>query len=92
MNRSRIAFKAIEASFLIFIFLQSPTFFGCSQSVETQTIHDTTILIHHDTIPGPAFIRFVAMLNNSTASGIILLKLGNPLSQIIYSDANEIRW
>jgi hypothetical protein len=46
--------------------LVSGSFFlgGCAHTVEYQTQHDTDTVIHHDTISGPAFLRFISILNN----------------------------
>ncbi|MDP4221102.1 MAG: hypothetical protein Q8916_09895 [Bacteroidota bacterium] len=66
---------------------------GCSHPTDYITVHDTDTIYHHDTIPGPAFIRFLALLNNpSTASGTVHLKLGSPQNPDPFADvAPEMR-
>ncbi|MEP7234798.1 MAG: hypothetical protein ABI778_05835, partial [Ignavibacteriota bacterium] len=76
----------IEAVFCLLILVQSPFLTSCSNTVDTQTVHDTTTVIKHDTIPGPAFVRFLAMLNNTVSSGIITLRTENPSNAIIFTE------
>ncbi|MFI5264085.1 MAG: hypothetical protein ACHQM6_06190 [Candidatus Kapaibacterium sp.] len=83
-----MAFAVAKALFFIVMVFQLPIFTGCATTVDYQTLHDTTTLIKHDTIPGPAFVRFLAMLNNSPASGIILLKTENPQNQVLFTAVN----
>jgi hypothetical protein len=83
-----VAFAALEFLFLGSIILQSPLFTGCATTVDYQAKHDTTTIIHHDTIPGPAFVRFLAMLNNSKTSGIVLLKMVSPQNPVQFAQVN----
>ena len=76
----------LEVIVCIPIIISSFFFSACSHSVDVQTVHDT--LTRHDTIPGPAFLRFLAMLNNSKTSAIIHLKLFNPQNQDLFTDVN----
>ena len=57
---------------------------GCSHTVDVETVHDLV----HDTIPGPAFVRFVAMLNNSKTSGIVHLTMTSPQNTDLFTDVN----
>ena len=85
MNRllqRRAHFTAIV--FALVTLTITPLFFGCSHTVDVETVHDLV----HDTIPGPAFVRFLAMLNNSKTSGIIHLTLTNPQNTDLFTDVN----
>ncbi len=81
-SKSRIGVIIIMLEVLVFIPILISSFFlsSCSHSVEVQTIHDT--------IPGPAFLRFLAMLNNSKTSGIVHLRLYSPQNQDLFTDVN----
>ncbi|MEI8134174.1 MAG: hypothetical protein WCH46_03725 [bacterium] len=48
---------------LIFIISVS-SFYGCAHTVDYVSKTDTATVIHHDTIPGPAFVRFLSVINN----------------------------
>ena len=82
------AVTALMAFFFAAITLQSFFFTGCAHTVDYQTLHDTATVLHHDTIPGPAFIRFLGMLNNNKTTGIILLKMNSPQDQVLFTDVN----
>lgn len=86
-NKSRFGI-AVMLEMLVCIPLVISSFFfsSCSHSVDVQTVHDT--LYHHDTIPGPAFLRFLGILNNSKTSGIVHLKMFSPQNQDLFTDVN----
>ncbi len=86
--KRRAVIKAFEAVFFLTVIIQSSFFTGCAHTVDYQSLHDTTTVLHHDTIPGPAFIRFLAMLNNNNISGIVLLKLSNPQNPVLFTEVN----
>lgn len=75
-----------EALIFIPIIIGSLFFSACSHTVDVQTIRDT--VYRHDTISGPAFLRFLAVLNNSKTSAIIHLKLFSPLNPNLFTDVN----
>jgi hypothetical protein len=83
-----VGVSVLEAFFFVSIILQTSFFTGCAHTVDYQAMHDTATVLHHDTIPGPAFIRFLAMLNNSQTSGIVLLRMNSPQGQVLFTDVN----
>ena len=89
-RKSRLSVIIIMLQSLVFIPVIIASFFfsACSNSVQVQTVHDTDTLYRHDTIPGPAFLRFLAILNNSKTSGIIHLKLYNTQNPDLFTDVN----
>ena len=78
----------LETLVFIPIIIASFFFSACSHVVDVQTVHDTDTLYRHDTIPGPAFIRFLSILNNSKTSGIVHLRLNSPLNPDLFTDVN----
>jgi len=84
-----VFFAASEIMLFLVMLFPLPFFTGCATTVDYQTQHDTTTLIRHDTIPGPAFIRFLAMMNNkSSASPTIPLTLDSILNPVLFTSAN----
>ena len=53
------------------VFLHS----GCAHTVDYETQHDTDTLIHNVTPHGPAFVRFLSVLDNG---GPVTLRTGSP--------------
>jgi hypothetical protein len=86
---SRIAGAAIFAALLIYGISGSIIFSGCAHTVDYQIQHDTDTLIRHDTIPGPAFVRFLSILNNGTVSGIILLRTNGLQNTDLFTDVQQ---
>ena len=87
--------RIIPATLILFITLSVivTAFFiqSCSHTVEVR-VHDTdtVIQVHHDTIPGPAFLRFISILNNASGtSGIITLLVNSPQSKELLTDASQ---
>ena len=74
----------LEALVFIPILISSFFFSDCSHSVDV--VHDT--LYRHDTIPGPAFLRFLAILNNSKISGIVQLRLFRQNNPDLFTQVN----
>jgi hypothetical protein len=94
MRHSKKRLKEFAPAALVLLFAVSVIFGSCflqscSHSVEYQIQHDTDTLIRHDTISGPAFLRFISILNNTSASGIITLLLNSPQSKILFADATQ---
>src|SRR5690349_9938824 len=82
------AFMGLTASFLLMSAVASMfSIQSCYHPVEVQIHHDTDTVIRHDTIPGPAFLRFLSILNNSPASGVIELILNSTQNSEIFTDA-----
>ena len=60
----------------------SVLFFGCAHTVDysprdTVTINHHDTVFHHDTLTGPAFLRFITVLNEGTTSPFILITMKN---------------
>src|SRR4051812_38146012 len=89
-DRKKFRTMIISLEILFFAPIAVSFFFfgGCAHTVDYQIVHDTDIVTHHDTIAGPAFIRFVALLNNKTASKIIHLTLNDPSNPELFTDVN----
>ncbi len=89
-NKLRLssAILALEALLIVPIVCGSSFFFGCAHTVDYQALHDTATVLHHDTIPGPAFIRFLAILNNSKASPIAQLQTSNTQNADLFTEVN----
>ena len=62
-------------------------FGGCAHTVEYQEVRDTTSNLRHDTVSGPALIRFIAILNNGTTSGLVALRASSSLSADLFATA-----
>lgn len=75
---------AFEALVFAPVIISSFFFQACSNTIEE--VHDT--VIHHDTISGPAFLRFLAILNNTKASSIIHLKMYGQQNPYLFTDVN----
>lgn len=60
---------------------------NCAHSVDYETLHDTDTVIHRDTIKptGPAFIRFLAILDNGST---VVLK-SSPLASSPFTTASS---
>lgn len=71
-------FALLSLTAIPFLFTQ------CAHSVDVETVG----VLVHDTIPGPAFVRFLAMLNNSKTSGIIHLRMTSPQNIDLFADVN----
>jgi hypothetical protein len=79
-NHQKLLLSAAAISAVLFsAILICGTLFlnGCAHTVDYQIQHDTDTVIHHDTIPGPAFLRFLSVLNNGMVSPIITVTTRN---------------
>jgi hypothetical protein len=84
--------NAVTCIMVVYSFLSisgSIFFTGCAHTVDYQVQHDTDTLVHHDTIPGPALVRFLSVLNNGTLSPIINITTKSPLNIDLFASADQ---
>src|SRR4051812_4654314 len=69
-------------AFLVVATIAALQFTSCKETVtETKYVHDTTAV--HDTMPAPAYIRFVSMISGSNI--IAIRREDNPSGPIMYA-------